>query len=186
MEPKGLTATVRWETSLTEPDHVALSKLLRAAFPEQPDVFTGRSWAWARKEARLWLADGTGRPVAHLAVERRLVDVGGAELLVAGIGEVAVSPELHGRGLGAALMDAFRPRLRTEFAADFGFVQCGERVRGFYRSAGWTPVPNVVRHLDPGDERTVREGVWAALVMAGRRTLSEWPAGLVDLRGLPW
>ncbi len=116
----------------------------------------------------MWLADSIGRPVAHLAVERRLVDVGGTEVLVAGIGEVGVSPELQGRGLGAALMDEFRGRLHTEFAGDFGFVQCGEQVLGFYRSAGWTPVPNVVRHLDPGDERTVREGnglPWS------------WPAG---------
>ena len=186
MDADGLTATVRWETALTESDHAALSELLVAAFPEQPDVFTGRSWAWARKEARLWLTDGTSRPVAHLAVERRLVDVGGAEILVAGIGEVAVSPELHGRGVGAALMAEFRPRLRTVFAADFGFVQCGEGVLGFYRSVGWIPVPNVVRHLDPDDEQTVREGVWPALVTPGRRTRTEWPDGLVDLRGLPW
>jgi len=186
MDANGLTATIRWETSLTEADHAAVSELLTAAFPDQPNVFTGRSWAWARKEARLWLADSKGRPIAHLAVERRLIDVGGAEVLVAGIGEVAVSPELHGQGLGAMLMAEFRPRLHTEFAADFGFVQCGDDVRGFYRSAGWSPVPNVVRHLDPDDERSVREGVWSALVMAGGRALTEWPDGRVDLRGLPW
>jgi GNAT superfamily N-acetyltransferase len=152
--------TSRWETALTEQDHSQLSDLLQAAFADQPGVFTGRSWAWARKEARLWLADGTGRPVAHLAVERRLVDVGGTEVLVAGIGEVAVSPELHGQGVGAALMAEFRPRLRREFAADFGFVQCGADVRGFYQGTGWTLMPDPVRHLDPGDERTVREGLW--------------------------
>jgi predicted N-acetyltransferase YhbS len=178
--------TSRWETALTERDHSQLSELLQAAFPDQPGVFTGRSWAWARKEARLWLADGTGRPVAHLAVERRIIDVGGTEVLVAGVGEVAVSPHLHGQGLGMALMAEFRQRLRGGFAADFGFVQCGDDVRGFYRRAGWTQVANTVRHLDPGDERTVREGVWAALVMPGRRPLDGWPDGLVDLRGLPW
>ena len=25
-----------------------------------------------------------------------------------------------------------------------------------------------------------------ALVTPGRRTVADWPAGLVDLRGLPW
>jgi predicted N-acetyltransferase YhbS len=181
-----LTTTVRWETALTERDHVLLSELLRVAFPWDTELFTRQSWAWARKEARLWLADGTGRPLAHLAVERRVVDVGGTEVLVAGIGEVAVSPYLHRRGLGAALMAAFRPRLRTEFAAEFGFVQCGEQVTGFYRRTGWTPVANPVRHLDTDDQRTVREGVSPTLVTAGRRPLAEWPDGLVDLRGLPW
>ncbi len=186
MNANGLTPTSRWETALTTADHTALSALLAAAFSNEDGGFTTQSWGWARKEARLWLADSAGRPVAHLAVERRLVDVGGAEVLVAGVGDVGVSPDLHGQGVGAALMAELGRRLRTDFAADFGFVQCSDDVVGFYRSSGWTPVPNVVRRVDPEDERTVREGLWPALVMAGRRPLPEWPDGLVDLRGLPW
>ncbi|UWP86335.1 GNAT family N-acetyltransferase [Dactylosporangium fulvum] len=98
----------RWETALTIDDHEALSVLLRAAFPAQAEQFDGRSWAlsYGRKEARVWLADDTGRPVAHLGLERRTVGVGGADVLVAGVGDVAVAPELQGRGLGAALMRA--------------------------------------------------------------------------------
>jgi hypothetical protein len=83
-------------------------------------------------------------------------------------------------------MAELRPRLRGEFAADFGFVQCGQSVFDFYRRTGWTPVTNQVRHLDTVDQRRVREGRFPTLVMAGRRPLREWPAGLVDLRGLPW
>jgi nodulation protein A len=177
----------RWETALTEHDHAALAKLLRAAFVGVPEEFAGsRSWAWARKEARLWLADGSGTPVAHLAVERRLVAVDDADVLVAGVGEVAVSPDLQGRGLGARLISQLRTRLRTEFAADFGFLLCGERVAGFYRRAGFTRVANPVRYLDPRDERTVREDHSPTMVMPGRRPLTEWPDGMVDLRGLPW
>ena len=55
----------RWETGLTADDHQALSALLVAAFPGQPGVFAGRSWAWARKEARLWLAAATKQAVAN-------------------------------------------------------------------------------------------------------------------------
>jgi predicted N-acetyltransferase YhbS len=172
---------------LTERDHATLAELLRAAFAGFPDEFAGlRSWALARKEARLWLADETGRPVAHLAVERRLVAVGGTEVLMAGVGEVAVSPARQGRGLGAALIEQLRARLGTTFAADFGFLQCGERTVGFYRRTGWTRVGNPVRHLDVHDERTVREVDSPVLVIPGRRPLSDWPDGVVDLRGLPW
>ena len=92
MNANGLTPTSRWETALTTADHTALSALLAAAFSNEDGGFTTQSWGWARKEARLWLADSAGRPVAHLAVERRLVDVGGAEVLVAGVGDVGVSP----------------------------------------------------------------------------------------------
>jgi hypothetical protein len=89
----------RWETALTDTDHAALSELLTAAFPRHPGLFVRRSWAMARKAAR---------------------------------------------------------------------------------------VGNPVRYLDPGDERTVYEGVRPTLIMAGRRPVEEWPDGLVDLRGLPW
>jgi nodulation protein A len=172
---------------LTGRDHAALAELLRAAFVGAPDEFTGsRSWAWARKEARLWLADESGTPVAHLGVERRLVAVDGADVLVAGVGEVAVSPDLQRHGLGATLIAELRARLRTEFVADFGFLLCGERVEGFYRRAGFTRVTNPVRYLDPKDERTVREDHSPTMVMSGRHAMTEWPDGMVDLRGLPW
>jgi predicted N-acetyltransferase YhbS len=177
----------QWETALTERDHAALAALLRAAFVGVPDEFTGlRSWAWARKEARLWLVDDSGTPMAHLAVERRLVAIDGADVLVAGVGEVAVSPDAQGHGLGAALIAELRARLRTEFVADFGFLLCGERVEGFYRRAGFIRVANRVRYLDPEDERTVREDNSPTMVMPGRRPIAEWPDGTVDLRGLPW
>jgi nodulation protein A len=179
---------IQWETELTEADHVALSALLHAAFGDNTDEFAEQSWParYARKEARLWLADDSGRPIAHLAVERRLVGVAGADVLVAGVGEVAVAPDHHGEGLGAVLMREFDAGLRAEFAADFGFVQCGDRVAGFYRSTGWTQVTNPVRHLDVADHRRAVDGVWPTLVRPGRRAVDEWPAGVVDLRGLPW
>src|SRR5258706_12199702 len=118
----------RWETGLTDEDHDALATLLGAAFERHAEEFAGRSWplSYARKEARLWLAEESRRPVAHLAVERRLVGVAGTEVLVAGVGDVAVAPDMHGQGLGAALMREFEVRLRAEFSADYGFVQCGE------------------------------------------------------------
>jgi predicted N-acetyltransferase YhbS len=183
----GWQVVSRWETALTEQDHAVLAALLRSAFPQFPAEFAAhRSWSLARKEARLWLADDAGHPVAHLAVERRLIDVGGTEVLVAGVGEVVVSPAVQGRGLGAALVGELRARLRTEFAADFGFLLCGEQVEGFYRRAGWSRVANPIRYLDLEDERTVREATSPTMVLPGRRAVADWPDGLADLRGLPW
>jgi aminoglycoside 2'-N-acetyltransferase I len=177
-------ALLRWETALSPADHAALGGLLRAAFPGSE--FEGRSWpaSWARKEARLWLGDP---PVAHLGFERRTVGTARGDVLVAGVGDVAVAPGRQGQGVGGELMRALDRVLREgEFAADFGFLQCREAVIGFYASTGWTAVPNHTRHLSVQDARTVREGYWPTFVRAGRRPLSEWPDGLVDLRGLPW
>ncbi|MER7274148.1 GNAT family N-acetyltransferase [Dactylosporangium sp. NPDC000244] len=173
-----------WETALTPEDHTALSALLRAAFPG-PEFEPDRSWpaSWARKEFRVWLTDD-GRPVAHLGFERRLAGTAAGDVLIAGVGDVAVAPSHRGRGLGSALMDALAEVLPD--AADFGFLQCREEVAGFYAATGWTRVPNPTRHLRVRDARSVVEGVFPTFVRPGRRPLSEWPSGLVDLRGLPW
>jgi nodulation protein A len=181
-------AVTRWETELTEADHAALSDLLHAAFGRNTDEFAAQSWParYARKEARVWLSDDAGRPVAHLGVERRLVGIAGADVLVAGVGEVAVAPDRQGEGLGGALMAALDERLRAELAADFAFVQCGDNVLGFYRGTGWTQVANPVRHIDVHDHRRSVDGVWPTLVRQARRPVAAWPPGLVDLRGLPW
>ncbi|WP_345144338.1 GNAT family N-acetyltransferase [Dactylosporangium darangshiense] len=177
-----------WETALSEADHAALSALLQAAFPG-PEFAPDRSWpaSWARKQARIWLADADGTPLAHLGIERRLAGTESGEVLIAGVGDVAVAPSHHGTGLGAELMRALDAHLRGgPFAADFGFLQCREAVAGFYARTGWTAVANPTRHLAVSDARTVREGHWPTFVRPGRRPLTDWPPGLIDLRGLPW
>lgn len=183
-DPPASSTQVRWETGLTPGDHAALSALLRAAFPG-PEFEPDRSWpaSWARKEVRVWL-EVSGAPVAHLGFERRLAGTPTGDVLLAGVGDVAVSPSHQGRGLGAALMRALADVLPD--AADFGFLQCREEVAGFYASTGWTRVDNPTRFVDVRDARSVREGVFPTFVRPGRRPLSGWPAGLIDLRGLPW
>jgi predicted N-acetyltransferase YhbS len=178
----------KWETELTEDDHDALSLLLRAAFGEHGDEFAGRSWplSFARKDARIWLADELGRPVAHLAVGRRVVGVGGTDVLVAGVGDVAVAPQMHGQGTGKQLMAALDEALRGPLAARFGFVICGEPTVPFYERTGWTRIANPVRHVDPENHRRSVEGMWPALIRPSERAVSSWGPGTVDLRGLPW
>ncbi|WP_432971747.1 hypothetical protein [Dactylosporangium sp. CA-233914] len=84
-------------------------------------------------------------------------------------------------------MDALDSALASgPLAVDFGFLQCREAVTGFYASTGWTRVPNPTRFLSVRDARTVNEGEFPTFVRPGRRPLSEWPDGLIDLRGLPW
>jgi predicted N-acetyltransferase YhbS len=178
----------RFETALTVADHAALSRLLAAAYPEHGERFATHSWplGYGRPEARLWLADPPGDPVAHLLAERRIVGTPGGDLTLVGVGGVAVAPHRQRSGLGLELMARLRPLLRAELAADFAFLQCREEVVPFYRRAGWTLVANRVRNLEIADERTVAEGYWPTLVMAGRRSLRRWPKGLIDLRGVPW
>jgi nodulation protein A len=174
----------RWETGLSVGEHEALSRLLAAAFPRAADIFGGQSWNLARKEARLWLAED-GRPVAHLAVQRRLIGTAAGDMLVAGVGEVAVAPDRQRDRLGTALVHALSERLRGELAADVAFLVCAAPVAGFYTRTGWTQVDNTMRYL-AADAVTVREDTPIAMILPGRRPVTDWPGGLIDLRGQIW
>src|SRR5690349_24043204 len=97
-----------WEDDLGGDDHAALGALLARCFPRSFTPFgPGRSWSSARPELRLVGSVG-GRPVAHVALLRRFLQVGSGvddvPVLVGDVGLVAVDPDVRGTGLGAALL----------------------------------------------------------------------------------
>lgn len=115
------------EADLGACDHVAISALLIATFPDHADTFRAASWYGGRPDHRLWLEGSDGTPVAHLDFERRLIGVGDREVLVAGVGEVATHPDRQGRGLGRRLMAELRRVLTRETPAASGIWDAGRR-----------------------------------------------------------
>jgi nodulation protein A len=177
------SAAVQW-TSVWEDDvadHEGITALLGRAFPRSRTPFTGaRSWSSARPELRLLgLLDSL--PVAHVAVLRRFLQIGGHAQLVGDVGLVAVDPGRHGSGLGAELL----VRTRSELAAlemPFGFLTCGEQVAGFYARGGWSRVDGPTRMVRADGEVQVYGGVSMALAVSA--TLDAWPCGQIDRNGL--
>ncbi|MDT7576000.1 MAG: nodulation protein [Pseudonocardiales bacterium] len=177
------SAAVEW-TSVWEDDvadHEGITALLGRAFPRSRTPFTGaRSWSSARPELRLLgLLDGL--PVAHVAVLRRFLQIGGHAQLVGDVGLVAVDPGRHGSGLGAELL----VRTRAELAAlemPFGFLTCGEQVAGFYARGGWSRVDGPTRMVRADGEVQVYGGVSMALAVSA--TSDAWPCGQIDRNGL--
>ena len=169
-----------WEDDLDDADHAALGALLARCFPRSFTPFgPGRSWSSARPELRLVGSTG-GRPVAHVAVLRRFVQVGGLSVLVGDVGLVAVDPDAQRSGVGAALLARCRA-LVDELDLPFGFLTCGEHVAGFYASAGWTRIPGPTRMVRADGRVQVYGGV--SMVLPVRRKIEEWPAGRVDRNG---
>lgn len=174
------------ENALTDADHAAIRRLLVAAFPQTAAVFSVASYWGARPEYRLWLEDDDGTIVAHLDFERRVIEVGGRAVLVAGVGEVATHPDWQRKGLGRCLMGAFRTVLCTELPVPFAFLNCLEAVAGFYTNVGWRRMPQSTR------ERDRVTGMWTehtlpAMVLPAMAPIEAWPReGLIDLRGAPW
>ena len=169
-----------WEDDLVDDDHAALGALLARCFPRSFTPFgPGRSWSSARPELR-WVGSVDGRPVAHLAVLRRFVQVQDRSQLVGDVGLVAVDPDARGGGLGATLLGRCRSTL-DELDLPFGFLTCHDRVAGFYARSAWVRVPDPTRMVR-ADGRVQTYG-GGSMVLPVRRAIEEWPAGLIDRNG---
>ncbi len=185
-ETNALRCRLVAERDLTDAQDAAIRLLLVAAFPRSATIFSAASYYFARPDHRLWLETPSGVIVAHLDFEQRAIGVGAAEVLVAGVGEVATHPDYRRRGLGRRLMAELRTVLREICPVDFGFLECREAVVGFYASVGWRRIVQPVR------EQEAETGAWIeyngpTLILPARRTFEEWPhAELIDLRGMPW
>jgi nodulation protein A len=169
-----------WEDDVTDTAHDDLGALLARCFPRSYTPFgPGRSWSSARPELRL-VASAAGRPVAHLAVLRRFLQVGEQAVVVGDVGLVAVDPDAQGRGLGAELLGRCRATL-DGLGLPFGYLTCGEHVAGFYAAAGWVRVTGPTRMVR-ADGRVQVYGA-ASMVLPIRWGIGQWPAGQVDRNG---
>ncbi|TGO05694.1 GNAT family N-acetyltransferase [Serinibacter arcticus] len=168
--------TVR-ETDLTAADHTALAGLLARAFPETD--LRGRSWCSERPELRLVGTDDDGAPAAHLAVLRRFVRVGTAEVLVADTGLVAVDPSRQGTGLGLALLTE-AARVLAGLGVPFGFLTTGHDREGFYSRGGWRRTPTQLTRTIERDESVQ---VWREASLHLPLGRGEFPSGEITRDG---
>ena len=191
--PADVAWSAAWEDDLAPADHDDVGALLARAFGRAGAPFgPGRSWASARPERRIVASSG-GAVVAHVGLLRRFVQIGdAAEIgdaaqigdvgqLVGDVGLVAVHPDRHGTGLGAALLARCAAEL-DRLAVPFGLLTCGDHVAGFYASAGWVRVPGPTRMVRA--DGTVQVYGAATMVLPVRVAVDAWPAGRVERNGL--
>ena len=118
-------------------------------------------------------------------VERRVIEVGSADVVVAGIGAVAVHPDVQRQGLGRRLIEALVRVLLADVPVSFGYLTTGPADAAFYRAVGLTRIDATVRYKDPDS------GAWEVadplnFVLPAGSPLAAWPPGPIDLRGTPW
>jgi predicted acetyltransferase len=145
---------------------------------ENPDMVYAES-AW-----HLLICEGAGeaqRVVSNVGLQVRRCFAGGTPVRVGAIGGVATLTSHQGRGMAAQLMRAAHDKMR-ELGLEFGLLQCPDKRITFYEGLGWRQarVPMVFDQPD-GSQHVCDENPMVLLL-----TARPWPAGDIDMNGLPW
>ena len=170
-----MSVEIRYAEALTEEERQAL-------FFWGKDIFglEDRNYRWRPKQYH-FITEEDGRPLSHVGVLKTTVRAGGQQVTVGGVGAVVTRPEAQGRHLVHAAMRQAAAFICKELGAEFGMLYCLPHLAPFYARQGWQVVADETEIEQPAGEI-----LWPYHVMVlpcGERT---WPAGRVEVGGLPW
>lgn len=75
--------------------------------------------------------------VGHVGITRRVINHNEKQFIIAGIGDVAIKPELRHSGLGILIMKEVYEVLKSQ-DYDIGVLFCHPILHDFYIKSGWT------------------------------------------------
>lgn len=119
--------------------------------------------------------------VAHAGLVRRRILVGGQPLETAGLSGVWSLPGERGQGYARRAVTEAMAHACRELGTSAMLLLCRVHVAAFYQRLGWRPVPGGVTFAQPAGPYR-----WPALAMNLNCDGTPWPAGDIDLCGLPW
>jgi GNAT superfamily N-acetyltransferase len=146
------------------------------------DVFAGQDGGlqWSITD---WNVVGyvEGILVTNVEILTRIITVAGEALRIGGIGGVATPPEHRGRGYASQAMRRAADFMRDELGLEFALLVCGPHRVSLYESLGWQLVTGPMLFDQPDGKQKFNDPVMI-LSLTGK----PWPAGEIDLMGLPW
>ncbi len=170
-----MSVEIRYAESLTKEEWQALFGWGEHIFGLED---AGYTW---RPKPYHFITEEDGNPLSHVGVLKTTVGVGGRQITVGGIGGVATRPEAQGRHLVHAAMLQAAEFICHELGAEFGMLFCLPRLEPFYARQGWQALEDEVEIDQPAGKV-----VWPYRVMVKPCGERVWPAGRVEVGGLPW
>lgn len=169
---------IRLTQELTPTEHQQL-------FEWGEDIFGNASThiQWRSKEWHV-VVYLDGEPVSHVGLLKHDITVAGQPVTVGGVGEVVTVPTAQRRGYAGQALAFAANVLDTELQVAFGLLFCATHMIPFYIPYGWQSVDSVVMFDQPGCSEKVVPPIIGIMVLPCRQ--SDWPAGPLDLCGLPW
>ena len=169
------SVAVRLTPTLTDEERQQL-------FGWRPDVFATDplGLTWKRKDVHA-VVTVDGRIASHAGCVEREATVAGQPVRLGGVGGVVTRPEWQGRGLARLALEHIFTYLCRELGAEFGALFCREPLVAFYAHAGWRRIDAPVT-VDQPSEPIVAPLPFMVCPCADRA----WPAGPINLNGLPF
>lgn len=170
-----MTIIIKAVSQVTEEESRQLDALCDHAYAgDQSDL------TWTEEEDwRVWL-EVDGQIVSCLTIVERTAEVTGSSMRLGGVGGVATLPARQRQGYAAQVLAATAEFLGT-LPVDFGLLFCSPQLVPFYARAGWHAVPGPLL-IDQPQGKIMLAMDYMVLPCTG----SPWPAGTLDLCGLPW
>jgi GNAT superfamily N-acetyltransferase len=145
---------------------------------DEPNPYPGVEWLTPEYALVGYLNE---KPVSHVGLVFRIIQVGEQFLRVAGIGGVSTHPDFQRRGYAARVMHAAQEWLSALPEIPFGMLFCSEERVPFYASLGWRVI-NAPMFIGAAGKRQLFDSPRMILLLHGE----EWPVGEIDLHGWPW
>lgn len=170
-----MSVKIRLEKSITEEERRTLFEWGQNIFGVEDMLYQWRPKAW-----HFFVEDG-GKVVSHVGILEAVVRAGDSDVKVGGIGGVVSVPEVQGRGHIHAAMRRAAEFMRDKLQVEFGMLFCLQRLVPFYARQGWQLLEESVEFEQPSGP-VISPFRSMVLSWDGR----EWPAGKIDIGGLPW
>ena len=139
---------------------------------------TGTKWAQPDWAVMVWEDDEL---VSNVHIVERTAEVGGANLRLGGIGNIATKVEWRKRGCATTALKVAQDFLLDPLKVDFGLMVSIEELVPRYKKLGWTRVADYLAIDQPGGKKRLD---YPVLILPVSK--ENWPKGEIDLCGLPW
>ena len=161
----------------------AIRDLLCHCFPPDVPVFSQtRYWHGTAPEFSFFRREA-GVVTGHVGIVCRTIRVGSQPVAIAGVQNLAVTPDRRQTGLGALLMIRALNEARRR-GIPFGLLFCVPGLARFYTSLGWQIQDRLFFMTDETGGRIRIPGKNVGLTL--NLGLDPFPPGEVDLRGRDW
>ena len=166
---------IRFAEALTDEEKQALFGWGENIFGVEDKLYR-----WQSKDYH-FITEEDGQPLSHVGVIKTTVKAGGTDVTVGGIGGVVTRPEAQGRRLVHAAMRRAAEFMCDELSVDAGMLFCLQRLMPFYAGQGWRLLEDETEFEQPSGR--VVSPFRVMVLPCGDY---EWPAGRVEIAGLPW